>query len=202
MNPITRRWRTWKHSRKFAKIGKGCRFKGEHLEIDGHVEMGDYSRCRDHCVLRTNGEGKIIIGSRSGLSYFCIIEATNLVQIGDGTGIAEFTVIRDTNHLVFGTNAHWRFTPQIAKPVIIGNDVLIGSRCYIMPGVTIGDGAVIQAGSLVTRNVGSYEVWAGSPARKIAHRTENVPAFILRETEALLKEQGVEQDRRGMIRNY
>lgn len=195
MNPIVRKWRSWKHGRKFTKVGKGCRFKGEHLEVEGHVEIGDFSRCRDHCVLRTNGDGKIIIGARSGLSYFCVIEATKLVQIGERTGIAEFTVIRDSNHLVFGTEAHWRFTPLIAKPIIIGNDCLIGSRCYIMPGVTIGDGAVIQAGSLVTRNVGPLEVWAGSPARRIGHRTQNVPAFILKESEALLKEHGVERDR-------
>ena len=195
MNSLLRRWRTWRHSRKFTKIGKGCRFKGAHLEVVGHVEMGDFSRCRDNCVLRTNGEGKIIIGSRSGLSYFCIIEATRLVQIGDRTGIAEFTVIRDSNHLVYGTDAHWRFTPLIAQPVIIGNDCLIGSRCYIMPGVTIGDGAVIQAGSLVTRNVGPYEIWAGMPAKKISHRTENVNAGLLRQSQELLEQYGVKEDR-------
>lgn len=49
--------------------------------------------------------------------------------------------------------------------IIIGNDVWIGARAVILSGVTIGDGAVIGAGSIVTRNVGAYEIHVGNPAR-------------------------------------
>ena len=176
MNGITRAWRNLRHRRKFVKVGRNCRFTGDRLEVDGHVELGDGCRIRNNVVLRTKNHGKIVFGNRSGCSYFVIIEATTLVQIGDRTGIAEFTVIRDSNHLVYGTDANWRLTPLITRPVVIGNDCLIGSRCYIMAGVTIGDGAVIQAGSLVSRDVGPYEIWAGTPARFLAHRTKSVPA--------------------------
>jgi acetyltransferase-like isoleucine patch superfamily enzyme len=48
---------------------------------------------------------------------------------------------------------------------IIGNDVWIGQDVLILSGVTIGDGAVIAARSVVTKNVGPYELWAGNPAR-------------------------------------
>ena len=57
-----------------------------------------------------------------------------------------------------------------SKETIIGNDVWIGIRAVILPGVTIGDGAVIGAGSIVTKNVGPYEIWAGNPARIIRKR--------------------------------
>ena len=54
--------------------------------------------------------------------------------------------------------------------VIIGNDVWIGERSTIMSGVSIGDGAVIGAGSIVTKNVEPYSIVAGNPARIIKYR--------------------------------
>lgn len=195
MNGITRAWRNWRHRRKFVKAGRNCRFTGDRLEVDGHVELGDGCRIRNNVVFRTKDGGRIVFGNRSGCSYYVVIEATELVRIGDRTGIAEFTVIRDTNHLVYGTDANWRLTPLVAQPIVIGNDCLIGSRCYIMPGVTIGDGAVIQAGSLVARDVGPYEIWAGMPARFIAHRTKNVPAAEQERCEKLIRKFGIRQDR-------
>ncbi|HQY22394.1 MAG TPA: CatB-related O-acetyltransferase [Gammaproteobacteria bacterium] len=53
---------------------------------------------------------------------------------------------------------------------IIGNDVWIGAEAMIMPGVQIKDGAVIGARSLVTKNVGAYEIWGGNPVRLIKKR--------------------------------
>jgi serine acetyltransferase len=52
----------------------------------------------------------------------------------------------------------------------IGNDVWIGDRAMILPGVSIGDGAVIGGGSVVTKSVEPYEIWAGNPAKKIGER--------------------------------
>jgi maltose O-acetyltransferase len=52
----------------------------------------------------------------------------------------------------------------------VGNDVWIGTGAIVLKGVEIKDGAVIGAGSVVTKNVGSCEVWAGNPARMIGNR--------------------------------
>ena len=62
---------------------------------------------------------------------------------------------------------------DIEKKTVIGNDVWIGDRATIKAGVTIGDGAVIGMGSIVTKNVGSYEIWAGNPARLIRERFDD-----------------------------
>lgn len=56
------------------------------------------------------------------------------------------------------------------ETTVIGNDVWIGSNSLIKAGVHIGDGAVIGMGSVVTRDVGPYEIWAGNPARLIRRR--------------------------------
>ncbi len=172
MKGIVGAWRNWNHARKFVRVGKRCRFLGKFLEVDGHVELGDYCKIRNNVILRTNGDGRIFMGERSGLSYYCLIEATTIIKIGRFTGIAEFTVIRDTNHLVFGTAEHWRVTPYIAEPIVIGDCVAVMSGSYICPGVAIGDGAIVGQRSVVTKDVGPFEVWAGNPARKLGHRTE------------------------------
>lgn len=56
------------------------------------------------------------------------------------------------------------------KPVYIGNDVWIGRRAMIMPGVHIGDGAVIAAGGIITKDVPPYSVVGGVPAKVIKYR--------------------------------
>jgi hypothetical protein len=70
----------------------------------------------------------------------------------------------------------WEAVPDSAHnhtskgDIIIGNDVWIGARSTITSGVTIGDGAVIAAGSIVTRDVPPYQIYGGNPARFIKHR--------------------------------
>jgi len=60
--------------------------------------------------------------------------------------------------------------PSTKGNVVIGNDVWIGLNVTILSGVEIGDGAVIAANSVVTKNIGSYEIWGGNPAKLIKKR--------------------------------
>ncbi len=59
---------------------------------------------------------------------------------------------------------------QLKGDTVIGNDVWIGADALIMPGIRIGNGAVVGARAVVTKNIGSYEIWAGNPARLIKKR--------------------------------
>lgn len=59
------------------------------------------------------------------------------------------------------------------KRTVIGNDVWIGAKCLVKGGVTIGDGAVIGMGSVVTKDVPPYEIWAGNPAKFIRKRFDD-----------------------------
>lgn len=56
---------------------------------------------------------------------------------------------------------------QLKKPVKIGSNCFIGQRAFILPGITIGDNVIVGAGSVVTKDIPSNEVWAGNPARCI-----------------------------------
>ena len=63
-----------------------------------------------------------------------------------------------------------RFKFENSSSTSIGNDVWIGDRVLIKAGVSVGDGVVIGMGSVVTKDIPSYEIWAGNPARKIKSR--------------------------------
>jgi len=56
------------------------------------------------------------------------------------------------------------------RPVVIGNDVWIGDRVMILPGIQIGNGAIVGAGSVVTHSIPDYAIAAGNPARIIKYR--------------------------------
>ncbi|GMW00877.1 MAG: hypothetical protein AMXMBFR84_20140 [Candidatus Hydrogenedentota bacterium] len=196
MGAIVRAWRNFVHARKFARVGNGCRFVGKNISVDGHVELGHYTRLRENILLSSYKGGKIVIGSRCLISNNVIIEAGQLVEIGDGAGIAENAVIRDGNHLIYGTDANWRYTPYIYKPVIIGPDAWIGSGAYVSLGVTIGQGAVLGANSVATKDIPAFEVWGGVPARFIRHRLKDLPPALEAEAKKLLEEQPIRTDRR------
>ena len=65
--------------------------------------------------------------------------------------------------------------------IVIGNDVWIGNRVMIKAGVNIADGAVIGMGSIVTKDIGPYEIWAGNPARMIRKRFDDETIAALEE---------------------
>ena len=90
------------------------------------------------------------------------ITCANHIKIGKNAHIAREAVIRDYD-------GHYIETPdyRTSKPVIIGDNVWIGYRAMILKGVTIGDGAVIAANSVVTKDVPPFSIVAGNPAKII-----------------------------------
>lgn len=94
-----------------------------------------------------------------------------LVSIGRYTMLAPSVCLVGDDHNSDQIGVPMQFAGRPAqRPTIIGADVWIGQSAIIMRGTTIGDGAVIAAGSIVTKSVPEYEVWAGIPARKLRDR--------------------------------
>lgn len=83
--------------------------------------------------------------------------------------IGKNTNFSNQNMILTGTHSLEDFNTVIVKPVIIGNNVWVTSRCVILCGVTIGDNSVISAGSVVTEDVPSNVVVAGNPAKIIRY---------------------------------
>ena len=112
---------------------------------------------------------EVSIGNNSGIGISC--EINGPVTIGDNVMMGPEVVIYTKNHNMMRTDI-----PMInqgyleAKPVVIGNDVWIGRRAIILPGVNIGNGCVIGAGAVVTKDVPDFSVSVGVPARVIKTR--------------------------------
>ena len=94
-----------------------------------------------------------------------------LVQIGRYTMLASEVAIVGDDHNWADPTTPMQFSgrpPQ--QRTVIGSDVWLGHRVIVLRGVTIGDGAIVAAGAVVTRDVPPREVWAGVPARKLRDR--------------------------------
>jgi acetyltransferase-like isoleucine patch superfamily enzyme len=133
----------------------------------GRIEIGDDVHIGSPCTWDVGPDGELIVGDRVSLNYRGVISVARSVRIGDDTLIAgEVAIFDNTNHPVSGARrlAKASLLPTEIAPVVIGRNVWIGLRCTIMRGVTIGDHAVVAAGSVVTKSVPPNTVVAGNPA--------------------------------------
>ena len=153
---LIRKWDLYRTKKKLLSLGAHC-------FIDDTVKL-------------VNAE-KISISNDVHIQFGCkLFGAGGGISIGQGTIFAHDIQIFARNHMYDALDLH--FIPYdkryVEKPVTIGEYVWIGARSTIMAGVTIGDGAVVAACSVVTTDVPAYSVVAGNPAKIIKMRDKSV----------------------------
>jgi maltose O-acetyltransferase len=124
--------------------------------------------------LRASG-AKVSIGAGSVINAGCLLYTTGGLTIGKQVSISAGV------WLVTGT--HSMNDPDFRDeyhPIVIGDYAWIGSRALIQAGVTIGNGAVVMAGAVVTRDVAPYAIVGGVPARQVGERAMRQPTYELR----------------------
>lgn len=123
------------------------------------------SECDIRAPFRCDYGSNIICGTRVFMNYGCVILDCNTVRIGDRALLGPNVQIYAANHPLDPNKRKegWEF----ALPVQIGNDVWIGGSAIICPGVRVGEGSTIGAGSVVTKDVPANVVAAGNPCRVI-----------------------------------
>ena len=111
--------------------------------------------------------GRLKIGDNVSINRGCIINAAGGVTILNDVLIGPDVVIYSQNHNYYDINQKINKQGYNLSPVLIKENVWIGARAIILPGVKIGSNSIIGAGSVVTKNVESNVVVAGNPAKKI-----------------------------------
>jgi acetyltransferase-like isoleucine patch superfamily enzyme len=158
-------------------------------------ESGERSRivignkCKVFGALKCKLSGQIVVGDYSVIQDYASINCLTSIKIGSFTGIAEGVLVTDNNTHSTDTEdwiAHRiRCAPggvgypglgdgsekSESAPVVIGDAVWIGGMSTILKGVTIGDGAIVARGSVVTKDVEPFTVVAGNPAKKVKDLT-------------------------------
>lgn len=135
------------------------------------LTLGEHCRLGHEVFFETGPHGSITVGGHTRINRGTLIVAHTRLTIGRDVLIGEYVSIRDADHgLELGSPM--RTQPHTAAPITIGSDVWIARGAVILKGVTIGDGAVIAANSVVTRAVPAHAIVAGAPARVLRFRSE------------------------------
>lgn len=115
---------------------------------------------------------KLTIGKRAFIGQNAYIGAYQPIAIGDNSLIGAYSYIISANHVYENRSLPIRDQGFSGAPILIEEDVWIGTHVVVLPGVTIGKGAIIAAGSVVNKNVPPYEIWGGTPAKYLKTRPE------------------------------
>jgi acetyltransferase-like isoleucine patch superfamily enzyme len=127
---------------------------------------------------RFGGVGRITfpenvsIGENCQISEGVTLIAFDKIRIGDDVIIAPEVYIQTANHIFIDPTKTIREQGYMCAPIVIEDDVWLGFRAIVLPGVTIGQGSVVAANAVVTKDVKPYSVVGGVPARLIKKRAQ------------------------------
>jgi len=142
---------SWPHQ---VSLGNNCVLEHNiHFKFDGIWQPGPAIIIKDDVFIGNNCEFNINEGVRIG-KHSLIASGCKFIDHNHGTALTE----------------SMKTQQAIAAPIVIGENVWMGVNCVVLKGVTIGDGAVIAAGSVVIKNVKPYEIVGGIPAKFIKKR--------------------------------
>ena len=131
------------------------------------IRVGTGSTIHRHC--KFFHIGSFSIGRDGVINFGCYLDNRRGISIGNNVGIAHNTKIYTLGHDINSPNFETK-----GAPVVIEDNVFVFSNTIIMPGVTIHEGAIVLAGSVVTKDVAPYTVVGGNPAKFIKERIREI----------------------------
>lgn len=171
--------RTGKALRAAYYSGRLCRpvpnfsiEQGVTITCPGSIDIGPKCYLSRDCKLYATPESQITIGRNfsANANVMINVRGRGSITIGDNVLIGPNVVLRANNHIFERTDMLINDQGMTEGAIIIGNDVWIASNAVILQNVTIGDGAIVAAGAVVTKDVPSYTIVGGVPARMIGAR--------------------------------
>ena len=180
---------TYKGSNKALEILRHAHARTFRGSTKNDITIGNGFRFFSGTIVSQNG-GKIEIGDFVKFGFNCLIGAANSIKIGDYTAFADNVTIMDNNNhsvnpldraVMYRTSRNsdyrgWKYSDS--APIQIGSNVWCGSNVRICKGVTIGDGAVIAAHTVVVKDVPANSVCAGNPGKIVKTDIDKLPRLI------------------------
>ncbi|HVM92275.1 MAG TPA: acyltransferase [Terriglobales bacterium] len=145
----------------------GRYFRGSLYRMFG-VKLAWGARIAPGCWV-LGGPSRISVGEGSVINRGVVLDGRFPLTIGENVSISIQTIILTLEHDL--SAADFR---AVGAPVVIGDRAFIGARAIVLPGITIGEGAAVAAGGVVSRDVPPYAIVAGVPARVIGSRSRNL----------------------------
>lgn len=152
-------------------LAPNCRV-GRQSELNassGRLSIGEKATLGPFVVVEARG-GEIRIGARTTVGPFCMLNGQGGLEIGNDCLIASHVVFIPENHVFDRSDVTIREQGGTRKGIRIGDDVWLATGAVVLDGVSIGQGAVIGAGAVVTRDVPAYAIAVGVPARVVGQR--------------------------------
>jgi len=159
--------------KRLARCGAGVVFEAgvlifhpENIEISDNVYVGH------RAVLKGYHRNRMVIGAHTWIGQDAFLHSAGGITIGSAVGIGPRVCILTSQHVPDDAQLEVPvlFCALAFAPVVLGDGCDIGIGSIILPGVTVGEGAIIGAGAVVAGDVPAFEVWAGTPARRLRSR--------------------------------
>jgi acetyltransferase-like isoleucine patch superfamily enzyme len=155
-----------------AVIRTGVRFYGP------RVTVGEGTEIVAGAVLNSYG-GHVTIGTNAYVGAYAVLLGHGGLTVGDDCQIGPHVVVVASNHNFDDPNTTIRFQGETNLGITIEKDVWLGAGAKVLDGVTVGSGAIVAAGAVVTKDVAPLSIVGGVPARKIGVRGQAGPGEIV-----------------------
>jgi acetyltransferase-like isoleucine patch superfamily enzyme len=138
------------------------------VRLGPHSSLGAFSTISPR---EPNGVGKFICGNNCHIHEYNSLDITSSISLGNDVRTGLFDVFYTHDHITNGRESIWG-QPFRQSEITIGDGAWIGTHVTVLMGLNIGDGAVVAAGAVVTKQVGDYAIVGGVPARIIKMRED------------------------------
>ncbi len=157
-----------------AKIGKSASLSNIYYTWPHQIQIGSQCNVEQNVFFKFDGIWQpgpsIILGDRVFIGSNCEFNIRKRILIGDDCLVASGCRFIDHDHGHMNLEVPMSSQVGVEKDIIIGNDVWLGVNVIVLKGVTIGKSSIVAAGSVVTKSILPFEIWAGVPAKRVRCR--------------------------------
>lgn len=158
---------------RFASLGKGVVIEpGVLVFHPEQIEIGDEVYVGHQTILKGYYKNRMRVGAGTWIGQQCFFHSAGGLTIGRDVGVGPGVKIITSTHAEEGIDRPILHSRLTFAEVVIEDDADLGVGCVVLPGVTIGKGAQVGAGAVVSKSIPAYAVAAGVPARVLRYRGE------------------------------